>query len=412
MASFGNVQKTGIHSWKLTVSGGFDGSGKRIRHTKTVRVTSDNLETQEKEARQQLALFIADIEKGQTANSGKMTLAGFCELWLKNHAENHLAPKTIQRYKELITLWIVPAMGQLQLSKIKPTQILSFYSNLSEDGIRKDGKEGSLSSRTILHIHRLLHTILQTAMQWDYLNANPANKVKAPRTDKPDITILNETQTATFILCLDNEELKWKVLSLLALTAGLRLGEAMGIEWRHIDFTKSTLSIEQSSQYLNSVGIITKSPKNTSSERLISLPESMIELLKQYKAYQNAQRLKLGKKKDGGKWEGAEESDDDRIFTTWNGKPMYPGSFNSWLNKLSTKHNLPHITPHSLRHLSATLLINSGISLKNISGRLGHARTSTTGDIYSHFLKSTDKVAAEKLDAIITTAQTKKGQAK
>lgn len=66
------------------------------------------------------------------------------------------------------------------------------------------------------------------------------------------------------------------------------------------------------------------------------------------------------------------------------------------------KHDLPKVTPHSLRHLSATILINSGISLKNISARLGHNRTSTTVDIYSHCLKkSTDKTAAERMDELL-----------
>ena len=180
----------------------------------------------------------------------------------------------------------------------------------------------------------------------------------------------------------------------------------MGLEWRHVNFKDNTISIQQSSQYLNRVGIITKSPKNTSSERLISLPDSMIELLKQYKAHQNARRLSLGNK-----WEGVKdekEAEQDRLFTTWNGRPMYPHSFAHWTKKYCAKNDLPGITPHGLRHLSATILINSGISLKNISARLGHNRTSTTADIYAHFLKSTDRAAADKLGDIVKIAQQKK----
>ncbi|HWR42266.1 tyrosine-type recombinase/integrase [Sporomusa sp.] len=398
MPSFGSVQKTGKNSWKLVVSSGFDGAGKRIRHTKTIHTTSDNDEKQEKEARQQLALFISEVEKGNTSSSGKINLSQFCDLWLKNHADRHLAPKTVQRYKQFIYSWILPTMGQIQLVKLKPIQILSFYGKLEEDGIRKDGKEGSLSPRTRLHIHRLLHTILQTAVQWEYLNTNPASKVKAPKAERAKIRILDEEQTVTFILHLDNEDLKWKMLSLLTLAAGLRLSEVMGIEWQHIDLDKQTLSIEQSSHYINRVGIITKSTKNQSSERLISLPKSIIELLKQYRSHQNTERLRLGDK-----WR-----DNDRLFTQWDGKPMSPSSFNMWLTGFCSRSELPKITPQSLRHLSATVLLNSGISLKNVSGRLGHARTSTTGDIYAHFLKSTDKVAAEKMDEILSLGKEKK----
>jgi len=380
------------NSYLLTVAAGYDAKGKQITHTKTVKCSSD------KEAEKQYALFVAEIEKGQVASSGKMTLKDFISIWLEKHAQRQLAPKTALRYKQLLNLWIIPALGHIRLDKLKPPQILDFYANLTEEGIRKDGKPGALAPRTILHIHRLLHTVLQTAVQWDYLNINPASKVQAPRAKQADIQVLDEGQTESFILGLDYTEPKWKVLSLLIITSGLRIGEALGIEWRHINFDKHILSVEQSSQYIEGIGLITKSPKNTSSERLIALPESIIELLKQYREIQNAQRLQLGDK-----WEGDKNANNDRIFTAWNGQPMHSTSFNTWLKKFCIKNNLPHVTPHSLRHLSATILINSGLSLKNISSRLGHSRTSVTGDIYTHFLKSTDKLAAEKMDDILKT---------
>lgn len=385
------IEKRGKNSYRLTVAAGYSPDGKQIFHRKTVHCS-------DKDAKKQYALFVADIEAGNTANSGKLNLYDFCKIWIRDHAERHLAPKTVQRYKQLLNLQILPVLGHIQLSKLKPPQIIAFYSDLEKRGIRKDDNPGCLSPRTRLHIHRLLHTILETAVQWEYLNTNPAAKVKAPRATKAHIKILNEEQTAAFIQQLDKAALKWKTLFLLTLAAGLRLSEAMGIEWKHIDLNQGTLSIEQSSHYINKVGIITSGTKNQSSERLISLPDSITELLKQYRVHQNTEREQLGDN-----WK-----DHDRLFTQWNGKPMYPGSFNSWLKNFCTKNKLPQTTPHSLRHLSATILINTGISLKNISARLGHQRTSTTSDIYSHFLKSTDKAAAEKMDKFLSISQAKK----
>ncbi len=392
------IKKRGENTYLLSVAAGYDGRGRQITYTRTVNASS------KREAEKHYALFLAEIENGQTASPGKTTVEQFCSLWLINHAEKHLAPKTIQRYRQLINLWIVPAMGKLQLGRLKPMHLMSFYDNLTEDGIRKDGKSGGLSPRTILHIHRLLHTIMQAAIQWDYLPYNPISKVKAPRADRPDITILDEEQLGHFLLLLDKHDLKWKVLSLLLLAAGIRIGEALGVEWQHIDMDNSIMAVEQASQYLgHNVGTITKRPKNKASERLVALPNSLVELLHQYKSYQAAKRIELGSK-----WQGGVTFSHDRLFTTWNGRPMFPGSYNTWLSRLCLNNGLPHITPHSLRHLSATLLINANISLKNISARLGHNRTSTTGDIYSHFLKSTDKIAAEKMDAILLAAKEKK----
>ncbi len=57
---------------------------------------------------------------------------------------------------------------------------------------------------------------------------------------------------------------------------------------------------------------------------------------------------------------------------------------------------MPHRTVHSLRHANITMQIAAGVPLVTVAGRAGHARTSVTADIYSHFLKSSDKTAAEK----------------
>ena len=130
---------------------------------------------------------------------------------------------------------------------------------------------------------------------------------------------------------------------------------------------------------------------NSSSERLIALPASVTELLQTYRESQDEQREKLEDL-----WH-----ESNRLFTQWNGLPMHPSSFNHWLRQYCTNTGLPRITPHSFRHMSATMLLNAGISLKNVSGRLGHSNVSTTGNIYSHFLKSVDKLAAEKMDTLL-----------
>ena len=66
---------------------------------------------------------------------------------------------------------------------------------------------------------------------------------------------------------------------------------------------------------------------------------------------------------------------------------------------------------HGLRHTSATLLIAEGSDIREVSGRLGHSNTSTTGDIYAHFLKKADQAAAEKLNNLMAR-RTKKQDGK
>ncbi|MBC7324223.1 MAG: tyrosine-type recombinase/integrase, partial [Moorella sp. (in: Bacteria)] len=102
--------------------------------------------------------------------------------------------------------------------------------------------------------------------------------------------------------------------------------------------------------------------------------------------------------------------DSDRLFTTWDGRPMHPDSVTSWFSDFLKRHGLPHLKFHALRHTSATLLLAEGISLKNVARRLGHAETRTTDMFYARALESVDRKAAEVLDNIIAGAR--KGQRK
>ena len=97
---------------------------------------------------------------------------------------------------------------------------------------------------------------------------------------------------------------------------------------------------------------------------------------------------------------GDQWKDTDRLFIAECGAQIYPGTVYIWVHKVCDAAGLPHRTVHSLRHTNITMQIAAGVPLVTVAGRAGHARTSTTTDIYSHFLKSSDKTAAEKLEQL------------
>ena len=90
----------------------------------------------------------------------------------------------------------------------------------------------------------------------------------------------------------------------------------------------------------------------------------------------------------------------DGLFIAECGKRFYPGTALQWVHKICDAAGLPHRTVYSLRHTNITMQIAADVPLVTVAGRASHARTSTTTDIYSHFLKSSDKTAAEKLEQI------------
>jgi len=168
--------------------------------------------------------------------------------------------------------------------------------------------------------------------------------------------------------------------------SGLRRCELCGLKWEDVDFDNSIITIQRITQYLPHVGIIEKDPKTHTSIRPIKLSPQAITLLKEHKRWQAEQRMKLGTA-----WVNR-----DYIFTQWNGEPMHPDTLTKFFTKFVKKNNFPDgLTLHSLRHTNATLLIASGTDIRTISNRLGHAKTSTTVNIYAHAIQSADVKAAE-----------------
>ncbi|OPX85728.1 tyrosine-type recombinase/integrase [Pelotomaculum sp. PtaB.Bin117] len=391
MASSGWVEERGKGKWRLNVNYGTneDGSRKVIRET----VKAKNRDG----ALRQLGLLIKRIEKGEYIEPSKQTFKAFVEKWLSAYAEKTLAPKTVYRYKQLLDSRIIPAMGHLKIDQIKPIHLVSFYSNLTEDGIREDGRKGGLSERTILHHHRLISTILQTAVEWQVIVSNPASRISPPKVHKKTGNFYNEDQTRALLDVVETEDIKHKALIYLAVFCGLRCGEIMGLEWQDINFEDSTLTVRQASQYLPGKGAFTKEPKNESSQRTISLPLRVLNVLTQHKAKQDEAAEKMDNL-----WKGS-----NRVFTTRDGKPAHPEWPSQWFPKFLKRNKLAPLPFHGLRHTAATIMISQGADVKNLSSRLGHANTSTTLNIYSHALKTVDKDIADKTDAYIDKLLTK-----
>jgi integrase len=262
--------------------------------------------------------------------------------------------------------------------------------------------EEKLSGATLNRYHRLISSILQAAVEWQVIESNPARRVKAPRVSHTEAAYLEDEAVSRLVEALQGAPIKWKTIVLLLLYSGIRRGELCGLEWRDIDFGKKLISIKRTSQYIEGLGIIEKSPKNKSSERVMKLPDYIFDVLKQYKAWQNSERLKVGdywhdiveiKFADG----STETRKNERLFTQINGLPIDPNSVTRWVKKFQTANDLPKFTPHTLRHTNISMLIAANVPIRNIAQRAGHAKLSTTQDIYAHAFKKVDGMAADAL---------------
>lgn len=243
----------------------------------------------------------------------------------------------------------------------------------------------------MLHYHKLLSTILTTAVRWQVITSNPCERVAPPKSDRKEAVYLDEEQAADLLAALDKESMQHQVIVKLLLFTGMRRGELCGLEWKDVDFERAVIFVRRSSLYMAEKGVFTDDTKNTSSERCMKVSADVVTMLKTWRAEQSKARLRMGDQ-----WQ-----DSDRLFTTWNGAPIRPDGITTWFHRFVTKNGLPPIQIHSLRHTNATLLIAAGTSLTTVAARLGHANSTTTSKIYAHAIKSADQAAAEVLQDIL-----------
>ena len=390
----GSIEKRGKNSYRLVCYNGFDLNGNSIRHTTTIHGSK-------KDAKIELAKFVADVQNGMVVEGKALKFSEFTEIWKRDYGSKELAPSTYKRYIRMLETRILPYFGHFYVNKIKPTDIMLFYDQLSRDTqlIRKKGNNGAktikpLSSKTILEHHRLLRAMLHRAVYWQMIVSNPAERVQPPKTMKPKRKYYDDDQSKILLsnlMQLGENQIKYKVAIILTIFTGFRLGELMGLEWDDINFNDGIVSVNRSSQYLADKGVFTKTPKTESSIRDVAIPEFVISLLEEYKLWYEEQKSLYGDL-----W-----TNSNRLFVQADGKPMHPSTISKWFVKYVGQIGLPVINFHGLRHTNATLLIAQNIDVAVVAARLGHAQITTTYNFYVHPIISHNKKAGYALEDLL-----------
>ena len=390
----GSIEKRGKDSYRLSCIAGYDLQGKPIKKTKTIHGTI-------KDAKIELAKFVADVQKGMYVEGKSLKFTDFVEIWKRDYGSKELAPSTYKRYLGILESRIIPFFGHFRVDKIKPTDIMQFYDLLSKDTqiVRRKDNNGKktgkpLSPKTILEHHRLLRAMLQKAVYWQMIVSNPAERVQAPKTKKPKRKYYDDEQSKALIsglMELTEEQFKYKVAIILTIFTGVRLGELMGLEWDDINFREGIVSINRSSQYLADKGVFTKVPKTESSIRDVAIPDFVVSLLEEYKYWYDEQKYQYGEL-----W-----IDSNRLFVQADGRPMHPSTISKWFEKFVAQIGLPVINFHGLRHTNATLLIAQNIDVSVVAARLGHAQITTTLNFYVHPIISHNKTAGFALENLL-----------
>jgi integrase len=386
----GHIIKRGKYSYSLAVSLGRDATtGKYKYQWVTVKGTK-------KEAEKRLSELLHQLDTGTFMKPGKITLAEYLERWLKDYAWSNLAPRTAEGYESIIYRHLVPSLGGMTLTSLKPEHLQHYYSGKLVDG-RCDG-EGALNPTTVSHHHTCLHRALKMALKWGLISRNPADAVTPPRPQRAEIHTMNEDDITKFFEAA--KATPYYVLFYEALFTGMRRSELLALRWCDVDLLLCQVHITRSLHHLHTGEIVFRAPKTAKARRMVSLSPSAALLLQEHRDKQEAQRAMLG----------IPLKDDDLIFSDLEGKPLLPDTVSHAWAKLVKRAGLEGIRFHDARHTHASLMLKQGAHPKVVQERLGHATISTTLDLYSHVAPGLQEAAAARFDEAFTARYNERGK--
>jgi len=366
----GSIRQRGENSWELTVFLGRDGNGKILRKYASVR-------GKKAEADRRLREMLAKLDKGLPIDETKLTVGEWMERWYENYVSTNpnIRPGTAASYSCQIRLRIVPTLGSIRLTRLRPDEIQAMESDMLKKG---------LSPSSVRNCHRVLSQALKHALEQRLLWWNPCQAVRPPRVD-PAIDSSPDAETVHRLLTAAKETRHHAAFHFMAYT-GVRRGEAAALKWKDVDLNQTWLDeaggehaagtayVRQSAARVKERGVILQPTKNAKNRRAVILDEETVEMLRAHRGDQVLQQAELGSA-----W-----ANEGFVFPTEDGRLSDPTNLTDAWKRLVTGVGLKKVRLHDLRHAHATILLESGVDLKSIQERLGHTTISTTANLYLH----------------------------
>ncbi|MBA7672620.1 putative prophage phiRv2 integrase [subsurface metagenome] len=378
----GHIVKRYKNSYSIVLNLGIDPTtGKRKQQWVSVKGTK-------KGAEKRLSELLNQLDNGTFMKPGKTTLGEFLERWLNEYAWPNLAPKTAEGYESITRQHLIPQLGNITLTQLKPEHIQRYYSEKLSGG-RCDGK-GGLSPRTVRHHHVTLHKALQCAVKWRLLSRNPADTIDLPHCQRSEMRIMDEEDIHVFLEAA--ESTPYYALFHMALFTGMRRSELLALRWCDIDLLLCQAYVTRTLHHLRDGNIVYRAPKTAKGRRMIALPPSTALILGEHKEKQEATRVQLG----------IPLKDEDLVFSDLNGRPLLPDTVSHAWTKLAKRTGLGNIRLHDARHSHASLMLKTGTHPKIVQERLGHSSIQITLDTYSHIAPGLQEAAADHFDKLVS----------
>jgi integrase len=335
------------------------------RNRKWIRAKTKE-ECQEKLRRAQMGL--ADY---RVVPKDNITVGQVAEEWLDS-IRPQVSRGTLRAYQNRVHAHIIPELGSRRLTSLTVADVDAWQQRLERKG---------LAVTTRREIRTCLVTLIKWAVKHDYVVRNVAALSSGPKGRPKPVESLSKTQAKAVLEAVKGW--RYEAAVVLMMTAGLRIGETLGLRW--IDVTDSSVTIAGTLATRPSLHYQPE-PKTAESRRTVALSQLAQEALQAHREHQELERTRLGL--------GPAQF----VFLTATHQRLVDPSILAQELKTQTYSLGLHIHPHKLRHTAVSLMLDAGVPLETVSKVVGHRSIRTTADLYQSLLDGGRTAAASAMD--------------
>ncbi|HHY21620.1 MAG TPA: site-specific integrase [Bacilli bacterium] len=377
MASFKKYKKKdGNTAWRFQVYLGVD-----PKTGKPIKTTKQGFKTQ-REAKLALSRLVSEFEENGLKESQTKTYQEIYDLWIDEYIST-VKESTLLKTERTFKNHILPAFGEYYIDEITP-MMAQEQMNIWHQKMEK--------ARVIMNYTGM---VFDYAIRLQLITLNPTKVIKKPapkqkiKEDK-DLNFYDKKELKEFFSVLEQSpNIRAHVYFRLLAFTGIRKGESLALKWSDVDFKNKTLNINKAVARKES-GLYIQTPKTAASIRRISIDDRTLEILKDFR--NNTAKDKL-------------------IFRSESDGILSPAKTRKWLlviqdavdakRKEAEKKPMKRISTHGFRHTHASLLFESGATIKDVQYRLGHSDIQTTMDIYTHVSKTAKEQLAKRFNSFV-----------